>query len=176
MSGPYTVRAVGGMFGGQTKGPYSTSELMELYKEYAPHVGGMFVKTVEVWVEDKGVQKLFFVFPRDGGLKEFVKKDTARVAKPKPKPKGPVIDAKSKPVPDRSIPPFVEPIPSVPPIVAPFPVAPIPPTVKKRPAESAMPPPDWGGFVPSQTSFSPVAIGGTILLLLFVLRGLASNK
>lgn len=168
MSGPYTVRAVGGMFGGQTKGPYSASELMELYKEYAPHVGGMFVKAVEVWVEDKGVQKVFFVFPRDGGLKEFIKKDAARVANPKPKPKGPVIDAKSKPVPERSIPPFVEPIP---PIVAPFPVAPMPdPPRKTSPREQVTPPP------PPPPEFSPVAIGGTILLLLFVLRGLASNK
>lgn len=110
---PYTVKAVGGMFGGQTKGPFDVDELQELYKEYKGNIGGMFVKQVQVYRNGK----LFFTFPRDGGIEKFLKMHRAAEQGGRPKPAKP-------------IPPVVQPVP---PLTIPVPPIFIPPVPHSKP-------------------------------------------
>lgn len=65
------VKAVGGLYGGNVKGPYTVPQLRKYYEQYKDRLGGFFVKSVEIY---RG-GKLFFRLPADGGIREFLAKD-----------------------------------------------------------------------------------------------------
>jgi hypothetical protein len=110
----YVIKTVGGMFGGRTEGPYSIDDLKTLYrqhgKEHEGKLGGIFVKRLDVYRNGK----LFFVAPRDGRYKEFIKKvssnPTPLLASSQPKPATPPV---TKPLPQL---PRVPVLPDIPPI------------------------------------------------------------
>lgn len=79
---PYTVRAVGGMLDGKSRGPYSAYELDQLYAKYKDKIGSIWVRKVAVY--RFGI--LFFTFPDDGSRDDFMRKHIAAVKK-QPSPK-----------------------------------------------------------------------------------------